>query len=147
LAAGLNNNFPTYLTGIGLETIMTLGPSSVDWSGTQIQETAGMTSNTCPPSVSACSATNGFQVGVNQGGLTSFGYSIPTLPSSSSFYDEHVIVSTTDLLAAGPNSCQIVCAQTYTCAGASIGSFTVTKTLTHSSIGSTPVTQVTITKQ
>jgi hypothetical protein len=120
LAAGLNNcpgsncrNYPTFLTGVGIETIMALAPASGKWTNAQIQETVSATSNTCPASVSACTATGGFQVGVSQAGQYTFGYLIPALPSANSFYDEHVIALSTDVLgAAGLNSCAIVCSQT-----------------------------------
>ncbi len=152
LAPGYSNNFPTWLSGFGIETVMALGSSILeDWTGLQLVEQVSVQSNTCPGSIAGCNATGGFQVGVNQGGQTTFGYTIPTIADTRSFYDEHVIFSHGDLLAGQlvGYSCQVVCMQTYACAdGTVIGSpFTVTKTLTHDTINGTFVTQVSVTKQ
>jgi len=144
LAPNLNNNFPTYLTGIGDEAILTVGPAATNWAKTPINESETITSNTCPASVVACNATGGLVVGVNQGGSYTFGYELPPI-TNNQFYDQHTIILGTDVLGAANNmsSCQATCAQAYSSGGTTIGSFTVSKTLTHSSINGTRVTQVT----
>ncbi len=155
LAAGVSqtSNYPAYLTGIGLETVMTLGNVFADYRGLNFSEVVVPVYSTCPAAanIPTCSGWGGFQVGVNQSNRTSYGYPIPALPipGNSSFYDAHVLVSTSDLLAGqAPNySCWYACTQTYVCAdGTAIGSFAVTRTLTHSTINGTPVTKVTIAK-
>ena len=47
----------------------------------------------------------------------------------------------------GVNSCVATCAQTYKSCGVTIGSFTITKTLTHGSLNGTAVTNVSVSKQ
>lgn len=149
LAAGVSsqNNWPYYLTGFGALTTMTVGPTAKDWSGAAISESLTMTSNSCPANFPPCGGGPPLIVGAGATGTT-FGYAYPALPTNA-FFDEHVIASTLDLLAgASVSSCTIVCAQTYSCNGASIGSFTITKSAKHAYIsGASYGTQVSVSKQ
>ncbi len=135
-------NYPTYLTGFGEVTVMTLAPTNMNWTYADIEEASSVVngSNTCPVGVNLgapCNATNNLQVGQNQAGLLSFGWPLPALasPTYSSFYDSHTLYSTADLLAGQLVGCQVACAQTYWCGPPSapgstqLGSFTVTKSL------------------
>ena len=80
---------------------------------------------------------------------TPYGIAVPTLPFNA-FWDLHTATSAEDVLngQAQGYSCTVVCSQQYLCSGNEIGSFTITKTATHSALPpATQVTQVSATVQ
>ena len=147
--AGSCSNFPNYLTGMGIETIMKLSPTNVDWSGLQITEQVSISQNNCP-TITPCSGTGGFEIGVRPYNYA-YGQRVSDLPATNRnayFFDWHVNPYPTDVL--GPpqmSSCQAVCTQTFWCGTTQIsGTFTITKNGNHTTINSTPVTQISATK-
>ena len=145
LQAGLNNNFPTYLTGLGIMATMQVGPGNTN--GAAVTENVSNSQTACPAGVAfGCSGNATFTVGPSPGG-TYFGTQVSGA-GNNQFQDEHAVGSSIDRLGnTGVNSCTETCSQTYSACNKQIGSFTITRTYTHSSISGTPVTLVTITKQ
>jgi hypothetical protein len=149
LQAGLSNNFPTYLTGVGILATMLVGPYAPLLNGAQVSEVLTQTQNTCPGNFpTACGSPSTFTVGPPAPTGTTFGTPFPALQDNE-FFDEHATIGIYDLLAGTGNgsSCQITCAQTYYSCGQPIGSFTIQRTFTHSAINGTSVTLVGVTKQ
>jgi hypothetical protein len=140
----LASQFPGLKTGIGIVASMQTNPTNINWNGTAIVEALTQSSNNCPSSFGAfCTGSDTFTVG--QGGST-FGQNFAA--TQNIFYDQHVTTGTVSALdAAGINSCQVTCAQSYSCGGHVIGTFTINRSLTKGTIQNTPVTDVTVTKQ
>lgn len=141
-------NFPTYLTGIGTEDVMLLGPPSNNLAGLTVNESMSVVTNSCPSWVNACNATGLSSTGQNQGGSTTFGgFQIPYLTYGNQFYDEHYLIGYIDDLGpANMSSCQIMCMHTYSSNGCpSLTSYTLIKWLNHSTMGAgVPISVVTM---
>jgi hypothetical protein len=140
---------PPYLTGLGINTTMGVGPATQNYNGATIMESVSPAGGTCPQNwqQNACVATSpgGLIVGGSAEGFGPSGLGA-TLPAvSNAFLDAHGFQSTSNVLAGGP-SCTIVCAQTYSCGGNGIGNYTITMTLSSKTVNNNAVTQVTVTK-
>lgn len=137
LAAGLQNNFPTYKTGFGIMATMQVGPGNTNGALVTENVSNGAT-NTCPTGVAAaCSGNSTFTVGPTSVG-TYYGNSIPGA-GSNQFQDEHIVYSSGDVLASygATYSCTQTCSQIYSACSKQVGSFTITRKYTHSSISGT----------
>ena len=152
----LEDDFPTYKTGIGIVASMQVsGPSSNSYNGSKISESLsvnGVMQDTCPANYfSECNGSATFTVGT--GGTD---YGVLFNPANNIFYDDHSLVYATSLLdAAGLNTCTYSCNQTYSavsdpagnsCGGTSLGSFLITYTFTKDTINGTPVTRTGVTE-
>ncbi len=145
LAAGYQNNFPNYKTRFGIMATIQVGPGNMNGAAVTESVSNGAT-NRCPTGVAAaCSGNSTFTVGPTSGG-TYYGNSIPGA-GSNQFQDEHIVRNTGDVLAgySANYSCTQTCSQIYSACSQPVGSFTITRTYTHSSISGTPVTQITVT--
>jgi hypothetical protein len=151
LSAALPNNFPTYLTGFGADMLIGLGPGAgTSYDGSTVTESFSNIATTCPAGAqyATCAGNTTWTVApVNNQGQTIGGTPAPSA-GDGQFLDEHAAISTSDILAGqGANySCMVTCTQTYTSCGQTIGTFTLQKQFTHSSINGTAVTQVTVTE-
>ena len=121
---------PHYLTGVGIAATMTVGPSTTNFANDTILESLSTIISSCPAQFSSngnfCPGGGVFTVG--QGGYDPIErQSYPALQNV--FYDNHSTLSTEDLVGTynAGNSCSVDCAQQYTCNGAVIGSFTITR--------------------
>ena len=145
---------PALLTGIGAVATMTVGPSSGTFNGVLLTETLSTLSNSCPtgkgwPWPTPCTGkTPTFAVGLaGQPGDYGFQFGSPLPALNNTFYDGHFLDNPYNLLSwSGANSCTIVCTQTYSCGGIPIASFTVTYDLQPSSVGSSAITKVIVSK-
>jgi hypothetical protein len=152
LQAGLQNNFPTYLTGFGAVMLIGLGPGGPStYNGATVTEAFSNTTTTCPAGTqfATCSGSGTFTAGpVNNQGNTLQGTPEPST-GNGQFLDEHASGTSSDILAGqGANySCTVTCTQTYTSCNQTIGTFTLTKTLTHGSINGTSVTSISAAEQ
>jgi hypothetical protein len=142
--------FPNRLTGVGAATTMGVFPSPVIWNGAQIQELVTLTSNTCPASFGTppCGGHDTFTVGDGSAPIGPLVFP----PSVNTFYDFHVSLIGSSVLDPPPPlapipSCRAVCSQTYSCNGAIIGRFTITRDVTRDTISGVPVSRVAVTKQ
>lgn len=136
-------------TGIGIVTPMKVGPTSTNWYGTAISESLSAGSNSCPASwTPACTGSATFTVGYGgtavAGGVTLGNFNAV----ENQFYDQHTTTNPQNILGvAGIQTCTTVCHQSYSCKGTVIGSFTITRTYTRGTVGSSAVTNVGVTKQ
>jgi hypothetical protein len=153
----LEDDFPTYKTGIGIVTSMQVsGPSSASYNNSQISEAVsynGVMQNNCPSQYfpGGCNGSDTFTVG--QGG-SAFGVNF--LSENNIFYDQHTSVGPSSVLnAAGISTCTYSCNQTYSavsdaagrsCGGTNVGNFLITYTFTKDTIQGTAVTRTTATK-
>jgi len=165
LAANTPNpagNWPTYWTGMGAVVDM-IGifsgfPPSLD--GAKVQEVIIPYFTDCPRLNwnTMCGGNSLFTVGPDPGVAaadpTSYGYYVPPI-GDGGFYDWHIMADHSDWLQqpSDPQSCTVQCDQTYYCTPSwnQIGSFMITKTLTHSFVGipapnAGPATIVSVTK-
>jgi len=148
-AANMNN--PAVLTGWGMLSYMTVSPSGsgFNWNGTVVQEQVSSSGvPTCPPAVVECVGNANFTVGAP---VMSYAfYPNPQPVPVNEFADWNTENAPIDLLAGEPAgySCQFACKQVFTCppGGSTIGSFTITRTLLHSTINGKSVTVATATK-
>jgi len=153
----LEDDFPTYKTGIGMVASMQLGPPpSTSYNQSKVSEALSVNyvmQNTCPAQYfSECNGSATFTVGT--GGTD---YGVPFNPANNIFYDDHSLVNTSNVLSqAGLSTCTYSCNQTYSavsdpsgnsCGNANIGSFLITYTFTTGTIQGTPVTRTTVAKQ
>jgi hypothetical protein len=139
---------PKYLTGIGIIAEMQVGPSGTNANGVQITESVSQLSNTCPANFGAqCTGSDTFTVGTNDNGNDTVD-GASTRAIQNVFYDNHVVYGPSNYLAAaGITSCASTCQQVYTCGGHQVGpTFTITRSYTKGTVGSTAVTNVTTTK-
>jgi hypothetical protein len=141
-------NHPPYLTGMGIVAAMQTNPTTKNWNGTKITEAVSLGSgDTCPKSddFGKCEGSDTWSVGT--GYPTFFGVSLPA--TENIFWDAHVTATKaySVLNHYGITSCSRTCAQTYTCNGKSVGSFTITRKFTKTTLGGQSVTLVTVTKK
>jgi hypothetical protein len=139
----LSSVFPAYKTGVGIDASMNVNGSGSNYNGIQISEVVSTTSNSCgsaAPSICGYPGTP-FTVGTS---ATAFN-GAPLAAAQNTFWDQHIEYFTYSALSAG-KSCSAVCSQTYSCNGNSIGTFTIDYGLAAGTLGSTPVTNVTVTK-
>jgi len=148
----LSQNYPPYKTGIGGFAQMSVGPSnSTTYNGYQITEALSQDSATTCPTIllqqdafsGVCSGNSTFTVGA---ALQSNPYNgAPTPPANNAFWDVHTSTDAVDAMgvAGYTTKCYIVCDQTYTCGASQIGTFTITRTITHTTVGSDPAVPVT----
>lgn len=139
---------PSWLTGVGIIVGMQVGPNSTNWAATQLTESISTVSNSCPTSKGwpqGCSGSGNFSVGV--GGTATDGESMPG--TTNVFWDQHALTSNVSLLNySGIQTCQIVCSQTYYCAGNPVGGgFVITYNLNRGTVSGQAVTNVSVTKQ
>ena len=139
------------LTGIGMVSTMQVGPSSTNWNNTVITESLATLQNSCPttsPWPNPCTGSGNFTVGTGGTAKILNTITLATFnPLQNDFYDQHTLASSFNLLQnPGVSSCTIVCSQTYTCGGNSVGSFTVTYDLAPGTVSSNPVSNVTVSK-
>jgi len=148
--AGSCSNFPNYLTGVGIETIMQLNPIDVDWSKMSLQETVTTDPNSNCPTAPACGGAGGLVPGTRPYNYA-YGQLVDQLPTSNTnayFFDWHTLMYATDILGpANRSSCTDICHLAYSCGTTPIGSFTITKSGSHATIQNTPVTVMSVTKQ
>jgi len=138
-----------YRTGYGIVANMRVEPTSQNWDGTSISESLQETKNTCPAEfkISPCSGGPAFTVG-NGSHSGVFG----DLPGTKNhFHDHHMTRWSQGSLLHDRNpknidSCQIVCAQQYSCGDTVIGKHTVTRTFSKATHNGHDVTKVDITK-
>jgi hypothetical protein len=152
LQSGLSNNFPTYRTGFGTYVILQVSdPSQKNWAGATITENVTPTSNNCPAQTIACdTGGNTFTVGQSPQTLVLFGTGVADIPGTNGLFDMHTTNSSYDAMAglAQGATCQVVCRQTYSCGNTQLkgpsgpGVFSVTRSATHTTIGTTTVTVV-----
>jgi hypothetical protein len=151
LQSGLGNNFDAgWRSGFGIMATMQVGPGD-GYNGQTITESvySGFNNN-CPASVGyTCSGNSTWTIGPTAGG-TYQGTFVPGA-GNNQFQDTHLARSMTDLLDGtslppASYSCTQACGQTYTACNQQVGTFTITRTFTHSMINGTPVTLVTVTK-
>jgi hypothetical protein len=152
LQSGLSNNFPSYLTGFGAyATLQASDPSGKNWAGATLTESVTTASNNCPAQTIACDTGGStFTVGQSPPSLTPFGVTVPNIPGTNGLWDLHTTNGSTDAMAglAQGATCQVVCTQTYSCGNTRLkgpsgpGVFTVTRSATLTTIGTTPVTVV-----
>ncbi len=153
----LEDDFPTYKTGIGMvASIQALPTLSTSYNNSKISEALsvnGVMQNTCPTKYfSECNGSATFTVG--QGGTD---YGVTFNPANNIFYDDHSLVSSSNVLGeAGLGSCTYSCNQTYyavsdpagnSCGSTNLGGFVITYTFTTGTIQGMPVTRTTVTEQ
>ena len=150
---GINHAYP-YQTGYGAMAEMQTNPTSENWSAAQIYESVTAGTNNCPTSIAGGTDPNNKNNGIPfRVGGSAQAIEDPSLMFNAKpdiFYDEHGLIAQLDLLgltASPPSSCQTVSHQIYTCNGATIGSFTITKTFTHGKANGYPATIVTVDKK
>ncbi|MGH9522197.1 MAG: hypothetical protein ACRD3E_06670 [Terriglobales bacterium] len=142
----LADYFPQYKTGIGILASMSVSPIVMNWNGVQIVENMTLKpGNTCPARIGTC---DGFHdtFSVGSGGTTAWGDNV--VGQRNIFYDQHYTIANGAVLVTGdPNTCSFTCTQIYSCGGKQLpGIFVVTHSYQKSTINSTPVTLVTVTK-
>jgi len=140
-----NGSAPTY--GV-LVAEMEANPSVVDWDTTAIQETVTYNSKNCSAPLAPgatlqmledqCYGDSTFIVGAGHSPAFE-GCSMPE--TQNSFWDVHHWINGYSFLA-GSGTCWVKCDQVYKCGTTTVGTFTITKTLTYSN----GVTSVAITK-
>ena len=116
--------------------------SGGNYNGVQVTEWLTPGFDDCP-GVSACGSPGTWTLG---GGGSGFTFGVFYSPVDNSFWDEHVVASTADLLGdAGLSSCSTYCSQTYSCTDGTpiLGYFTIAKYFSHGD----GVTTVTVVKQ
>lgn len=148
-AQPLQNDYPSFLTGVGILSRMIVGPVGTDFSAVAISEIVTPTGNTCPSNIKADTdfptITFGPQFFVRQAAVWE-GNSYPA--TYNAFYDQHTFKSTSNVLGStNVTSCQATATQVYTCNGTVIGTFTLTNTYLAGFIGGTRVTFVAVSKQ
>jgi hypothetical protein len=142
-----------YLTAYGAVVKMRVLPDTTNWNGTHIDEALTVnTSGTCPGGLTPhpCSAGPGFTVGAPSGASAI----LPAQPAQRNrFYDFHTtkwrsasLLHDTTRNPGGMNSCTMICNQAYSCGGAVIGRFTITRKLTKDTFNGTDVTRVSVSK-
>lgn len=145
----LQNDFPNFMTGVGMLTKMLAGPYGFNFNSAILTETVTPApgSNSCPvsswPDTDFPFRQTNFVVG-----LSAFweGSVYPSI--SNAFYDAHTFKKANSALAgSGSVSCISQAMQTYTCNGNVVGIFYLTATFYKGFIGATPVTFVTTSKQ
>lgn len=156
-SASLANNYPPQRTGIGGFAQMSVGPSSsTTYNGARITESVTQdASTTCPSSLLSQPAFDG----ACSGSSTPFvvgAYAQPTFgvtlgQTNNAFWDQHTSADGSDDMgvAGYTTTCNIVCDQTYSCGGSNIGSFVITRMISHTIVGSNPgvsATNVAVTK-
>lgn len=147
---------PSLRTGYGVMSEMNLAPTSTDWSSasSNLCESIAPLTSTCPSNIVPFTATTKsctFRIG---GSAVPTDYaSMPNYPTYQGkqdvFYDEHFdyYPSNRGASALASGSCIATATQTYSCNGKRIGIFSLTKKYTYSTIGTTPATIVSVTKQ
>ncbi len=143
----LSSYFPEFLTGVGIVADMSVSPDGPDRDGVEVTESFKLQSNSCPSNIPTCEGLSGQTFTIGTGGTTA--WHVNLLSQRNVFYDQHATLGNYSMLQpADPNSCSYTCTQTYSCGGVTLnGSFTVTHTFSKSVIGSTRVTNVTVSKQ
>lgn len=123
---------PAYLSGFGIEAVMTVGPAEHNHTGATVVESVSTIVTSCPSQLNLCSSSGGsttFPVGQQAGNDILTGTPHPALPNT--FYDFHEYYGPTDALTTlGLQSCSADCNQIYTCNGTQIGHFTISYDLT-----------------
>ncbi|MGB2603531.1 MAG: hypothetical protein WBC78_08045 [Candidatus Sulfotelmatobacter sp.] len=115
---------------------------------------SGAMQNTCPAEYfSECNGSATFTVGQSPG----TDYGVPFESATNAFYDDHSLVSASNLLGeSGLSTCTYSCNQTYyavsdptgkSCGKANLGSFVITYVFTKSTIQGTSVIRTTVTEQ
>jgi len=137
-----------YKTGVGINTMMLVGPPGTGYNGAIVTETLTTISNDCPLDIYQCEhpGSHTFTVGLVGPFTLTDGTRIPGQPNM--MQDEHVSVSDVSQLDHdGINSCTAVCQQTYSCAGNSLSpSFRITRSYTKGTLNGQAVTNVSVTK-
>jgi hypothetical protein len=147
----LSNDFPSFLTGVGILTSMTVGPSNGNFSSIQITENVTPTGNSCPTSIQQY--TNFPTITDSSSGTFSLGATAVWEGNSytsvtNSFYDAHIFKSTTNIIGlSNVTSCRSTATQVYKCNGQPLGEFFLTGQFASGTINGQPVTNVTVTKQ
>lgn len=146
-----------WLTGIGIVAGMQVGPNSTNWNGNMITESLTTQSNSCGTNFFAnnsnpCQGNSTFKIGQAFTANAPAGNGYVKLGSflavQNQFYDIHVATSNANALAAaGLPSCSVVCSQSYSCGGSSVGSFTITYRFSTGTVNGSSVTNVGVTKQ
>ena len=150
----LSSNDPPYRTGIGATVQMSVGPSSgTQYNGVQIVENVTSGSGTScsaallsqPAFKNACFGSDTFTVGSVPQPVFN-GQANPQ--TNNAFWDVNTSTDASDDMAAAGNtqSCMIVCNQTFSCNGTLIGSFVITRKISHGTLNSVGVTNVSVTK-
>jgi hypothetical protein len=96
----------------------------------------------------ACQATgNGLFVDqAITGAIGPSGFNSTYPPITNVFYDEHGLATKSGSFLANGQSCTIICSQTYSCGGNSIGSYTITMNLSGTTLNQAVVTDVAVSK-
>jgi hypothetical protein len=128
---------PGTRTGLGSYFPMTVGPPGTDYVGTPIMEALTETFNNCGLADQCAADARGFVVGradtMFNGG--------PAPSTRNVIWDQHITVARLSVA-----DCHIDCSQTYYCGHRAIGSFMISRHFSQGTVGTTTVTNVTVTK-
>jgi hypothetical protein len=145
----LQNDYPTWQTGVGILSRMKVGPVGTDFTSVVLSETVTPTGDSCPSNIQSYTDFPTITYGHNFiVGLSAAweGNSYPSVYNA--FYDQHVDKISVNILGyTNVTSCQATATQVYTCNGQPVGTFTLTNTYTSGFIGGQPVTFVSVSKQ
>jgi hypothetical protein len=142
---------PSWLTGVGILTLMTVtGPAS-DYTGAILTETVAPVSNSCPANIQAYTSFPPINAAAHSDffvGATAEWEGQAHASAANSFYDSHKLILNVDILGlTNVGSCKATAKQTYTCNGQPIGTFTLTNNYSHGTLSGQSVTNVSVTKQ
>ena len=142
-----------YLTAYGIMARMKVLPDATTWDGVSVVESMVSGRSTCPATLTQpgpCRGSSTFVVGAASGRSNVQ----PVQPAArNTFYDFHTthtralsVLHDAGRNPSGVNSCQVVCDQTYSCAGTAVGHHTITRSFTKGTFNSQNVTMVSVTK-
>lgn len=143
----LGGGNPPIISAAGSLSIMHVGDTSnsTNFDGQAINESVSIVESTCPinPCVASTSPASPFIVGQDQSGY------LYAPPIHNSFYDYHVMSSTSNLLADwGMTACATKCSQVYTCVGSqtTMGAYTLYYHFAQGTVNGQPGTIITVDK-
>jgi hypothetical protein len=145
----LQNDFPSFTTGVGILTNMIVGPVGTNFNSVILNEIVTPTGNSCPANIKSATDFPTISLGTPFViGNSAFWEGSSYASVQNAFYDQHINKGTTNLLGlTNVTSCQSTATQVYTCNNNPIGTFTLTNTYTSGFISGQPVTFVSVSKQ
>jgi hypothetical protein len=145
----LQNDYPSFSTGVGILTNMIVGPVGTSFTSVVLYEIVTPTGNSCPANIKAdtdfpaITFSTPFVVGT-----TAFWEGSGYGAVQNTFYDAHIAKWSQNVLGStNVTSCQSTATQVYTCNNNVIGTFSLTNTYTSGFISAQPVTFVSVSKQ
>lgn len=145
----LQNDYPTWSTGVGILTRMKVGPVGTDFTSVVLSEIVTPTGDSCPSNIQFFTSFSPITYGSNFIVRQSAGWEGNPYPSvQNAFYDSHRREYATNILGnTNVTSCRSTAVQDYTCNDRVVGTFTLTYTFYSGFINAQPVTFVSASKQ